>query len=527
MPESRPASAVIVHTIASDDKLKPLVIDPATGTWCPDLAPKQAFLFNSYFKFILASGPVRSGKTIACAHRILRHAWETESARIGIFARTVKSAFAGGVWSDLVELVLPIWLKANMGMRITKGPKVDGSTRLHHLRLSNMYGGESEIQLRSLDFDGDIESVIKSARFSCFWFSELSNFKSRIVFDTTTERLRMPHLREDAHLWISDTNPADEGEKFWAYKLFYTERLAEDHPFPDYQKKFQVVSFDLSDNVWLTESERNEIFARYAHDEDRRNRYCYGKWTTRTEEGLFSDVFMGDTHVLGNASAFEEGDWEVILPTETCAALVTGWDIGTSKNHSAHIIERIGAPGDKNSVFNVLDEAVSVGVMITIEDFVEVMLERWEFWMKYIRENCHDKAVEARHWSDTSAFNTFRAALGGFDHTVVAMASDGKFFLSGAPKSRGSVFKRVDLVRRLLFQNRLFVSARCTETIKMLGSLKAGKTKMEPVDRGTGMIHVFDSLSYALSSELVNELAETWSNTQSIGRVDGLVSLRL
>lgn len=491
------------------------------------MASRQAEVFNSYHKFILCSGPVRCGKTIACANRILRHAWETPSARIGIFARTVKSAFAGGVWSDLVEIVLPIWLKANMGMQITKGPKVDGSTRLHFLRVSNMYGGESEIQLRSLDFDGDIESAIKSARFSCFWFSELSNFKSRIVFDTTTERLRMPHLREDQHQWIADSNPSDEGEKSWIYSLFYKERLMENHPFPDVQRKFQCIEFALADNIWMTESERNEIFARYAHDEDRRNRYCYGKWTSRTDAGLFSDVFMADTHVLGDARAFSEEDWEVILPTETVSTMLTGWDIGTSKNHSGHIIERIGPPGDRNSVFNVIDEAVSIGLMITVEDFTEIMVERWDFWLQYIREHCHTKGVESRHWSDTSAFNTFRAALGGFDHTVVAMASDGKFMLAGAPKSRGSVFKRVDLVRRLLFQNRLFVSARCPETIKMLGSLKAGKTKMEPVDRSTGSIHVFDSLSYPLSSELVGELADTWNGFSNIGRIDGLVSIRL
>jgi PBSX family phage terminase large subunit len=487
-------------------------------------------IFNNFRKFTLVSGPVKCGKTIGCLHRLLRHAWETPQARICIVAKTTKSAFAGGIWTDLTETVLGEWLEANIGMRISSGKKnapevlIDGTTRLMYFDVINMFGGKSRIQLYSLDFDGDAEMIFKSGRYSMVMFSELSNFKNRIVFDASTERLRMPHLRPDQHLFLSDTNPDDPSG--WIYSLFYKERLAEDHPFPDQQKKFHVIEATLDDNPALSEDARNEIFARYAHDEDRRNRYCYGKWTCRTEEGLFSDVFMGDTHVLGNASAFEEADWELLLPTESCAAMVTGWDIGTSKNHSAHIIERIGAPGDNNSIFHVLDEAVSVGVMITIEDFVEVMLERWEFWMKYIRENCHDKAVEARHWSDTSAFNTFRAALGGFDHMVVAMASDGKFMLAGAPKSRGSVFKRVDLVRRLLFQNRLFVSARCTETIKMLGSLKAGKTKMEPIARGTGMIHVFDSLSYALSSELVNELAETWS--PRVDRVgSGIVSVKM
>lgn len=485
------------------------MIDPESGLWWPDLAPRQAEVFNCYDMYLLCVGPVRCGKTIACCHRLLRHAWETPQARIGIFARTVKSAFAGGAWSDLVEVVLPVWLKAEMGMRVTRGPKVEGSTRLHHICVSNMHGGESEIQLRSLDFDGDIESVIKSARFSFFWFSELSNFKDRIVFDATTERLRMPHLPDNAHQFIADCNPDDSGQESWIWKLFYKERLAENHPFPEYQKRFRCIEFSLADNIWMTDSDRNAIFARYAHDPERRDRYCYGKWTTSTEKGLFSEVFMADTHVLGNASVYDEDDWDIILPSETCSNIITGWDIGSSKNHAAHIIERIGAPGDPNSRFHVIDDIASIGVMITTEDFVTMVDDRLQFWARYINEHCHKQPIEYRHWSDTTAFNQFRAALGGYDHMIVALASDGRIMLQASPKGRGSIFKRVDLVRRLLFQNRLFVSARCKATIQMLGSLKKGRTKMEPVE-DSEMRHVFDSLTYALSSELINELADSW-----------------
>ena len=397
-----------------------------------------------------------------------------------------------------------------MGMRITYGPKVEGSTRLHSLGLSNMYGGESEVQLRSLDYDFDIEHQVKSARFSMVYFSELSNFKNRIVFDATTERLRMPHLRDEEHLFLADTNPADEGEAHFAYQLFYKDRLAENHPFPDVQAKYELISFSLDDNIWMTQSERNEIFARYAHDESRRDRYCYGKWTTSTEAGLFSEVFLADTHVLGKTSAYDEDDWEIILPSEACSKMVTGWDIGTSKNHSAHILERIGTDGFQGSIFHVLDEIVSVGTMLTVEDFTTLVDERIAFWERYIRDHCHVLPVEWRHWSDTSAFDTFRASLGCFDHMIVAVASEGRIMLQACPKGKGSIFKRVDLLRKLLFQNRIFVSARCVWTVKMLGSLKKGKTKMEPV-QSNEMTHVFDSLTYALAPELINELVDSWN----------------
>jgi len=437
----------------------------------------------------------------------------------------VKSAFAGGVWSDLIEIVLPTWLSANMGMRITMGPKVDGSTRLHHLKVSNMHGGESEIQLRSLDYDLDITAAIKSARFSMFYFSELSNFQNRIVFTDTTERLRMPHLPESAHCWLADTNPADEGENHFAYQLFYKERLAENHPYPDVQAKFQCIEFSLADNIWMTESERNEIFARYAHDEDRKQRYCYGKWTTSTEKGLFSDVFMADTHVLGSTNPFDESEWELLLPSEHCSNIITGWDPG-SKNHSTHIFEKV-TDEEKGSVFHILDEVVSLNTMLSIEDFTYLVVERLDFWTEYIREHCHKKGIEERHWSDLSAFNQFRGALGNFDHTVVAIASEGRIMLQASPRGSGrsTIYKRVDLLRRLLFQNRLFISARCVQTIKMIGSLKAGKTKDVPVERSE-MGHVFDSLTYGLAGEAVTELADNWSP-----RVDragsGIVSVRM
>jgi hypothetical protein len=323
---------------------------------------------------------------------------------------------------------------------------------------------------------------------------------------------------------LADTNPADEGEQSWIWKLFYKERLAENHPYPDVQAKYQVIEFSLDSNPWLSQSDRNEIFARYAHDEDRKQRYCYGRWTTSTEKGLFSDVFMADTHVLGKINPFSESEWEVILPSETVSKLPTGWDLGASKNHSFHLLERLGADGNQSSIFHVLDEVVSVGAMITVEDFVELVMERINFWKQCIRVNCHQNPVEWRHWSDTSAFNTFRAALGGFDHTIVAIASEGEIMLAASPKGKGSVFKRVDLLRRLLFQGRIFVSARCIETIRMLGSLKAGKTKMEPVER-SDMLHVFDSLTYALSAELVAETADSWH--ANVGTTDGLVSMKL
>ena len=135
----------------------------ADGYWVPLLSPKQFEIFNCYKPYTLVSGPRRSSKTIACLHRLLRHAWETPMARIAMFARTRKSADQGGVFTDLMETVLPEWTSANMGMRVCTGAKnaptqlTDGGTRILYVDVSNAHGNKSRIQLHSLDYDFDIE----------------------------------------------------------------------------------------------------------------------------------------------------------------------------------------------------------------------------------------------------------------------------------------------------------------------------------------------------------------------------------
>ncbi len=488
-------------------------VHPTENYWVPLLSPKQTIVFNDFHKYILLSGCRRSSKTVACLHRLLRHAWETPMARIAIFARTRKSAEQGGVFTDLMDTVVPEWVSAGFGFRVCSGNKdastslIDGATRILYLDVSNVHGNKSRIQLHSLDFDFDIEAAIRGTRFSMIYFSELSNFENRIVYVISAEQLRMPHLREDQHMWLADTNPAPDGSASWIYKLFYEERLAENHPYPTEQKKFSVHEFGLQDNPFISEEEKQGVAARHAHDPDLMSRFVHGLWTTRTEDSVFAGVFLPDTHVLGNIKAFNEEDWELLLPTDTCSSFVTGWDLG-SKNHAMVLIEKI--PGPDGSIFCVLDEVVTLDQTLPIPDFTDFVLERVDFWEAYIRLNCHTKPLEWKHWSDQSAFDQYRAALGGYDHSSVALASEGRIMLLAAPKGKGSITKRIDIARRLLFQNRLFVSAKCIEVIKMLGGLRPGKTRLDPVARGP-LVHTFDALTYALSAECYFELGEFWA----------------
>ncbi len=438
-------------------------------------------------------------------HRIIRHAWETPYARIAMFSQTVKNAQAGGVWSDLIETCLPEWIDAGIGLKITVPPKVDGATRLHYFCMNNVFGNESRIQLHSLDYDFDIEPSIKGMRFSMVYFSELSNFRNRLVFDVVTESLRMPHLKFGEHMFLGDCNPSDEGESSWIFRLWYQYRLQDTEVRTNFQKELHLIELMIPDNPYLTDTEREDIVARYSHDPDLKARYVEGRWTLSTRDSHFTDVFFPETHILGNVSSFNEDEHEVLLPSDTCSKLVCGWDLG-SRNHAAVIIESLTI--NDQTFYHVIDECVVLDSNQPLGDFVDFFIMRHDYWLDYIKK-LHSKPVEILHWSDSSSFDQFRSASANYDHNVVAAHSGGKVMLRAAPKGPGSVMKRVDIVRRLLFSNRLFISASCVNIIQMLRSLKRGKTKAEYVQRSPHS-HVFDALSYCLFSECAWEVQMDW-----------------
>ena len=99
----------------------------------------------------------------------------------------------------------------------------------------------------------------------------------------------------------------------------------------------------------------------------------------------------------------------------------------------------------------------------------------------------------------------YRATAKTYDHRVVAAASGGRINLIGAPKFAGSVRQRVKLLKDLLMQNRLHISANCFRTVEMFRYLRKGRSVGQYVinDRNK---HSFDSLSYALIGEMSADL---------------------
>lgn len=474
------------------------------GIWIPSLAPKQMEVFNCFKRFLLVDGPRRAAKTWGIMHKILRHAFDLNGARVAMVAKTNKNAKSGGVWVNLTQRTIPEWESANIGFRVTEGPKVTGDTRMSYVKILNRYGTESEIQLHSVDYCPEVEEKFKGTEFSMFYFAELSNFEDRVVFDTTVQSLRMnPQIPYECHQWIGDTNPPESGPYNWMYELWFKELARENHEDPDFQKGLHRIGFTLDDNPFLDPRDRKDLEGTFRRRKNLWNRYVLGLWEEDLHDAFFKDTFVEDLHVMGNVNMPSRADWDIIKPTPNCIELITGFDIGET-NHSAHILEKIKV-SNSDYIYAVLDEIVSIGRAVSVREFTLEVVKRMAYWEKYCVEN-HKRTIRWRHWSDSSAMR-WRSAAEATDALIVRNVSNGKIMLSAAPKFNHSVMARVDTLQRLLHENRIYISAACPATISMVKALKRGTTKSEPISRTGNHIHVFDSLTYILFSEDPMDLA--------------------
>lgn len=463
---------------------------------------------------LLLSGPRESGKSLSAIHRILKHLWFTNGARFAVVGKTTKNAKEAGVIRDFTEFCIPQWLDSGLHNPETTarfdyttttaeglpGPKVDGATRTWYFRIRNYWGTESELQLHSLEHDHEVEDKFKNTRFSGIYFPELDKWTDSKVFDITFHQLRMIGLLPEHHLWIADTNPSDQGKAHFAYRLFY-EREIEDPADEVLYRNFKLIEMFLDDNPWLSDGRKQAIKALYRHDPDLYERYVNGRWVKRKEQGCFFDVFSYNVHVKGECLAPNKDDWEILIPNEGAHELITGWDLGDA-NHSAHIISKAIVDMDKEGKtipegrfeFSVLDELVFIQDQIKIEDFTIEFLEKMDYWEVVLRNECGVDKPMWRHWSDQSAW-AYRSAIDACDELLVRKVSKGRILLTSPHmQKKGSVEARCTFLRRLLYEQRLYISANCFKTIEMFKNMRDFKARSE-------YKHPRDSLSYAICAE--------------------------
>lgn len=501
----------------------------------PKLSAKQFALFNSFERYILATGPRRSGKTLGVAHKFIRNCFDVPHSRGLLLAKNIKLAKEGGPWSDLVDTVLPEWQQLGYLDLVTR-PKLDSQTRSLYCEISNRFGTKTRIYLASLEYDDDAEKLLKSRRFSTIWIAEATNFKKRVVFDTAIQSLRIAGLPYNQHQILLDCNPPDEGQDHWLWKIFWGERLAEIGPdniqdakqreaYAKFQKQLKVIEMFIPDNPFISQDEVDELYAQYSYDKDILDRYFYGLWVTSTNDGYFSQQFQPAIHVRGNVQRPNRDEWEVILIPEDTTELYTGSDLGDKNSVTIFACKEKDDKG--RSVYSIIDEVVVDNDAVGIEDYTEALFKIVSKWEEFI-----GKPIQWRHWSDTTAWRhkltseNHEAAL--IEQISSRMAQTRQLSrtrtiqLRRVDKYKGSVQDGIKLIKRLLFENRLFVSANCVNTIQMLRSFKPTRTKGTGVEKvpDNMLTHRFDALRYLVSAE---EPLEVQMERSRVGRTPGRI----
>lgn len=480
--------------------------------------------------YMLVCGPRRSTKTIGITHLLAWKLWTLPDHAGLVLGRNISDNLHEGPWSDLVSYTLPIWMKAGFGMKWITEPKMDFSTHWNYFEVSNMHGGKSKVYLASLDIENEVEQKFKGKRFGWTYMTELSNFKYRRTFDVMRESTRIIGWKPEMHQIICDTNPSEEGEESWIWKLWYWQRtldfdnLEDDEKealslngldpeqyqqsilgLKELQSQLSLHEFTLDDNIWMNDAEKRAQFAAYAHDQNTLLRYYYGRWVKATGEGLFKQVWKPQVHLIGEMPTPSEPNPQILVPEEDCMELGLGWDLGRI-NHAVVVVEKwkkLMDSGEIKYAFKVLDEYVRLGERILLATVVKDVESMMDYWEKRI-----GRKIAWRHWSDSSSFTTYDKMADSTEHIEVRKLSNRRIQLMSAQRVKGadSIDLRVDLIQKVLFEDRLVVSrSECPHVAAMFSSLRRNRRGL--VDRASIHKHPFDAMSYYICMELFHELA--------------------
>lgn len=483
--------------------------DSESKCWLPPLNLKQFEIFNDNHRYLLVHGPRMSGKTFGIVHKVIRHAFDVNGAMAAIVCKTMKNAKSAGVWFLLCR-ALTHWERYCYGFKVVEGPKTTGDTKLSYVKIRNRHGTVSEIQCHSLEHAQEVEAKFKGTGYSMFWLSELDQYCTEHAFDILCDALRMtPFVPFDQHQIIGDCNPPDTGPNNWLHdKWFKFKDASNDNESEQTiiaKARLHRILVMIDDNPQLDPQAKFDLIERYRRRKQWYARFIEGKWEQDITDGHFSDVWDESIHVIGNADGNKD-DWEIVVPTAQCTVLLTGWDVGESKNHSFHIIEKIisDVPGTNRKIisFSILDELVVIRQHVSVNQFTESALDLMDYWKDYMKKT-HNIDVRWRHWSDTSAFQ-YRAAGNTTDAALIYEASNGKIVLDAAPKYRNSNRDKVKLLWQLLYEKRLHVSAQLQKTRAMFANLRQGNAA-EYVKEDDHK-HPFDTVSYPILAEAPSDM---------------------
>lgn len=503
-----------------------VIPEDESEAWKPHLFPKQEEILTNNARILLVSGPRYSGKSIGIAHKCIMRAWEIWSANIGVVVSSYKVATGGGSWQDLV-IAAKEWAESGVEseyghtFEITSvdpetnepGSKLDKNSRTPFISIRNKFGNESVIRLISIDNENEIEQKTRSGRFQYIWVVELSNFLTRKVITEFVPLLRpgIPHIHGDPNhpgylpddqlQLVSDTNPAPDGKQNWIYRYFYSHDYGhvpeKDRPAVERFAKARkaVLEIFIEDNPFLPADKRDELTGLYAGDPIEYQRYVEGIWPDgATQAGvLFADVFLPTLQCDG-----------YIEPDELTDSLFTGWDLGP-QNKAWALLERRYHEG--RSIWCVLDELVYVGIHVPTDDFTyQVMTKLKDINAHYAKLRANFRGFKFEHWSDNSSWSLNITDESGTEELEVQNASNGQIELQPVIKGSKSVEVSVQILRKLMREERFFVGSNCVNLKESLNNIKrpakSGKT-VDPTDKRK---HILDAVRYPIFMMEVDEM---------------------
>lgn len=499
-------------------------------------------------------------------HAVAWHMWTTKDSVGIMLGQSTTQNLDAGLWPLLIDKIIPAWIEGHIydsagnvidhqpfGMEWVTRPKMSSATHRQHFQVSNKFGGVSTFFLESLDVEDQVERF-KNKILDLIVGTEFSNFKRRKTFDILKNCFRGRPL-EECRMFL-DQNPPEEGETSWSYLLFFWFRTVDlDTADPEVltelgldtvpndkrprmikalkqlQSQLNVIEFNVADNEFISEEEKDSVYADHAHDPDLLARYFYGRYVRASGDGIFREVWRPDIHLIGEPKTPAHPNPETLVPEIDCIQLDTGSDIGR-RNTAIVVVEKIKIEvqekdkhGEKRTTlktgFKFLDEYVSLGKQQKLSEIAEVFLRFHEFWGGL----CKAPPLW-RHISDNSAFAADLQSESDEAREIYRL-TDGVIELESivSPQRRGSkghgaVDKSIDLVQRLLFEERIFISkSRCPNLAQMFGSIaRAANGKLSPSNMQK---HVLDAGRYLVMYHCWEELAREprMRTTQDSGRL--------
>lgn len=498
--------------------------------------------------YVLANGPRKSTKTFGCHNVTAQHAWNTDRGNICLLTFTQSVGIDSGVWQHLTEIFLPDWISGNFGMKWVREPYVQNVTKKPACEVTNRFGNKTRITLESLRNEDEVEERFKGKVYSMIWVNELSKFSKRKTFDTLIQCFRMPQLRKEDHLFLADTNPdlvlakSSPWHHLWyEFPHMSEEQLLEAYPHVDpkrlkpLQRRLRLIEFDVDDNLSMSQADKDDLYAELAFNEDLIQAYYFGKWGSSGVDALFYKVFREKFHVVGETEMPGNPTPEVMQPEENCIELYTGNDPGVT-NCASVIFEKFFPdpliyPQYKDKpAFKLLDELVITGADFSLEAFIETLVKKMRKWEELAGK---PGKILWTHWSDRSVFDMKVPFTDKMWHEEIMRVSGGLIRMQAADRGKGSVNARIDLFRKLLYDERIFINKNyCPVTIEMCKSIKGGKTQAGGIAKGSVHKHPFDATTYGLASECAHEtqksnLLNLQNKLQEKGKTEsGLVTVR-